>query len=139
MSIMVEGVQVTLPSYEEAVCGGGGGGEPAPTSTGLISEARVQIVLFEGQPDTRTSGPPCFSQHSEMVVVHPVPSSSPSPSCWVEQAASPSSPPPLRRLSSGSEQHSLPLLDADMDFSDGRYSSTPSLTRQDEQPHRHAV
>ncbi|XP_062325985.1 sushi domain-containing protein 6-like [Osmerus eperlanus] len=117
VSIMVEGVQVTLPSYEEAVCGGGGGGG-APASTGLISEARVQIVLSEGQADTRTSGPPCFSQHSEMVVVHPVPSSSPSPSCWVEHAASPSSPPPLRRLSSGSEQHSLPLLEADMDFSD---------------------
>ncbi|KAJ8356268.1 hypothetical protein SKAU_G00190620 [Synaphobranchus kaupii] len=41
VSIAVEGVQVSLPSYEEAVYGSGGGAV-AP------SESRVQIVLSEG-------------------------------------------------------------------------------------------
>uniref|UniRef100_A0A8C2Q9D9 Sushi domain containing 6 n=1 Tax=Cyprinus carpio TaxID=7962 RepID=A0A8C2Q9D9_CYPCA len=40
-SIMVEGVQVSLPSYEEAVYGAGGSSVPPP-------ESRVQIVLSEG-------------------------------------------------------------------------------------------
>ncbi|XP_020485791.1 sushi domain-containing protein 4 [Labrus bergylta] len=125
ISIMVEGVQVTLPSYEEAVCGGG-----ASAST-LSSESRVQIVLSEGQhataPEAGPSRPSSLKQQqSEMAVVHPIPpsssSSSPSPSpsssTWVlEQvgAAAPSSS--QRRRSAGSEQHSL-SLDSEMDYSD---------------------
>ncbi|CAJ1073761.1 sushi domain-containing protein 6-like [Xyrichtys novacula] len=121
ISIMVEGVQVTLPSYEEAVSGA--------SASALSSESRVQIVLSEGQhattPEAGPSRPSSFKQQqSEMAVVHPVPpsSSSPSPSpsssTWVlEQvgAAAPSSS--RRRPSVGSDQHSL-SLDTEMDYSD---------------------
>ncbi|XP_034530605.1 sushi domain-containing protein 6-like [Notolabrus celidotus] len=123
VSIMVEGVQVTLPSYEEAVCCNG-----APSST-HGSESRVQIVLSEGQhvttPEAGPSRPSSLKhQQSEMAVVHPAPhsSSSPSPSpsssTWVlEQvgAAAPSSS--RRRPSAGSDQHSL-SMDSEMDYSD---------------------
>lgn len=122
VSIMVEGVQVTLPSYEEAVSGSG-----APAST----ESRVQIVLSEGQhataPEAGPSRPSSLKQQqSEMAVVHPVPSSSsssspsPSSSTWVLEhagAAAPSSS--QRRPSAGSDQHSL-SLDSEMDYSDGK-------------------
>lgn len=125
VSIMVEGVQVTLPSYEEAVSSSG-----ASTS----AESRVQIVLSEGQhataPEAGPSRPSSLKQQqqqqqSEMAVVHPVPpsllsSSSPSPSSstWVLEhagAAAPSSS--QRRPSAGSDQHSL-SLDSEMDYSD---------------------
>uniref|UniRef100_UPI0037E8BC7D sushi domain-containing protein 4-like n=1 Tax=Semicossyphus pulcher TaxID=241346 RepID=UPI0037E8BC7D len=123
VSIMVEGVQVTLPSYEEAVSGSG--------ASALSSESRVQIVLSEGQhataPEAGPSRPSSLKQQqSEMAVVHPVPhsssSSSPSPSpsssTWVLEhvgAAAPSSS--QRRPSAGSDQHSL-SLDSEMDYSD---------------------
>lgn len=129
VSIMVEGVQVALPSYEEAICGGGG---PLTTTTGLTPESRVQIVMSEGHQHVASSpepGPSCLSQHSEMAVVHPVPpsatSSASSPtlsssSCWgLEQVVAASPLLPHRRASSSdSEQNSLPLLDAEVDFSD---------------------
>uniref|UniRef100_UPI003AAE78AB sushi domain-containing protein 6-like n=1 Tax=Centroberyx gerrardi TaxID=166262 RepID=UPI003AAE78AB len=126
VSIMVEGVQVTLPSYEEAVSGGGG----AASASTLSSESRVQIVLSEGQhatgPEAGPSRPSSLKhQHSEMAVVHPVPpsssSSSPSPSssCWgLEQVGAAAPPSSQRRPSTGSEQHTLPLLDSEMDYSD---------------------
>ncbi|XP_029317001.1 sushi domain-containing protein 4-like isoform X2 [Cottoperca gobio] len=121
VSIMVEGVQVTLPSYDEAVNAHG--------ASALSSESRVQIVLSEGQhatvPDAGPSRPSSLKQQqSEMAVVHPVPpsssSSSPSPSSstWVLEhagAAAPSSS--QRRPSAGSDQHSL-SLDSEMDYSD---------------------
>ncbi|XP_070698213.1 sushi domain-containing protein 4-like [Pempheris klunzingeri] len=123
VSIMVEGVQVTLPSYEEAVGGSGA------SASALSSESRVQIVLSEGQhatsPEAGPSRPSSLKQQqSEMVVVHPVPqpssSSSPSPSssAWVLEhagAAAPSSS--QRRPSAGSDQHSL-SLDSETDYSD---------------------
>lgn len=127
VSIMVEGVQVTLPSYEEAVSGGG---------ASASSESRVQIVLSEGQhattPEAGPSRPSSLKQQqqqSEMAVVHPVPpssSSSPSPSpspsssAWVLEhagAVAPSSS--HRRPSAGSDQHSF-SLDSEMDYSDGK-------------------
>ncbi|CAG10665.1 unnamed protein product, partial [Tetraodon nigroviridis] len=49
VSIMVEGVQVTLPTYEEAVSG-----SRPPTS----AESRVQIVLLEGQHTTAPEAGP---------------------------------------------------------------------------------
>ncbi|XP_051243031.1 sushi domain-containing protein 4 isoform X1 [Dicentrarchus labrax] len=120
VSIMVEGVQVTLPSYEEAVNSNG---------ASASAESRVQIVLSEGQhattPEAGPSRPSSVKQQqSEMAVVHPVPpsssSSSPSPSssAWVLEhagAAAPSSS--QRRPSAGSDQHSL-SLDSEMDYSD---------------------
>ncbi|XP_056151920.1 sushi domain-containing protein 6-like [Lampris incognitus] len=124
VSIMVEGVQVTLPSYEEAVSGGGGGRSASTFS----SESRIQIVLSEGQHMTEPAAGPSrpsslTHQHSEMAVVHPVPpsSSSPSPisSCWgLEHAGATAPPLSRRRPSTGSDQHSLPLLDSEMDYSD---------------------
>lgn len=125
MSIMVEGVQVTLPSYEEAVSSGGA------SASALSSESRVQIVLSEGQhataPEAGTSRPSSLKQqHSEMAVVHPVPpsssSSSPSPSAstWVLEHAGATAPSSSqRRPSAGSDQHSL-SLDSEMDYSDGK-------------------
>lgn len=118
---MVEGVQVTLPSYEEAVSGGG-----ASTS----AESRVQIVLSEGQhatvPEAGPSRPSYLKQQqSEMAVVHPVPpssSSSPSPSSstWaLEHAGAAASSSSQRRPSAGSDQHNL-SLDSEMDYSDGK-------------------
>lgn len=123
VSIMVEGVQVTLPSYEEAVSSSG--------ASANSSESRVQIVLSEGQhataPEAGPSRPLSLKQQqSEMAVVHPVPlsssSSSPSPSSstWVLEhvgAAAPSSS--QERPSAGSDQHSL-SLDSEMDYSDGK-------------------
>lgn len=124
---MVEGVQVTLPSYEEAVSGGGASTSP---------ESRVQIVLSEGQhataPEAGPSRPSYLKQQqSEMAVVHPVPPSSPSPSpsssTWVlEHAGAAASSYSHRRPSAGSDQHN-PSLDSEMDYSDGKKhtSDTP--------------
>ncbi|KAK6297776.1 sushi domain-containing protein 6-like [Coregonus clupeaformis] len=111
-SIVVEGVQVALPSYEEAVYGSGGASLPPPP------ESRVQIVLSEGPqgaeggaevlgpsnrfqshhhrdrdtelclPSTSTSSSsfPSSSRHSETVLVHQAPSrSSSSSSSWVTE------------------------------------------------------
>ncbi|CAL8272356.1 unnamed protein product [Merluccius merluccius] len=133
VSIMVEGVQVTLPSYEEAV--NGGGGPSTPALGGL--ESRVQIVLSEGEqsPEAGPSRPSSHPhQHSEMAVVHSLPpsfssssssssSSSPSPSssCWaLEHRAGASGAPSSchNKPATSGEQHSLSLVDSEMDFSD---------------------
>ncbi|KAJ7989102.1 hypothetical protein DPEC_G00316050 [Dallia pectoralis] len=124
VSIMVEGVQVALPSYEEAVCGGG--------SLSLSPEARVQIVLSESQQTAGTtepliapvgtSRPTTLTPLSERAVVHPVlPSctSSTSPSFWCPEQDDTAAPEPSQwRASPGSEQYSLPLRDSEMDYSD---------------------
>ena len=135
VSIMVEGVQVTLPSYEEAV---NGGGPPTPAPGG--SESRVQIVLSEGEQSPE-AGPsrPSSHQHSEMAVVHTLPpsfsssscsSSSPSPSssCWAleHHAGAAGAPPSHNKPTTSREQHSLSLVDSEMDFSDGK---GPALAR----------
>lgn len=119
VSIMVEGVQVTLPSYEEAV---------SSSRASASSESRVQIVLSEGQHTTAAeAGPsrPSYlkQQQSESVVVHPTPlsSSSPSPSSstWaLEHAGTAASSSSHRRPSAGRDQHNL-SLDSEMDYSDG--------------------
>ncbi|XP_061552662.1 sushi domain-containing protein 6-like isoform X2 [Phycodurus eques] len=102
VSIMVEGVEVNLPSYEEAVS----------------PESRVHIVLSEGQPQVATpeagpSRPSSVKQlHSEMAVVHPLPpssSSSPLSSSWTLDHVGTAVP---------QEDHGLPLLDSEVDCSD---------------------
>ncbi|XP_056447358.1 sushi domain-containing protein 6-like isoform X1 [Gadus chalcogrammus] len=125
VSIMVEGVQVTLPSYEEAV---NGGGPPTPGP-----ESRVQIVLSEGEQSPE-AGPsrPSSHQHSEMAVVHTLPPSfsssscssstpSPSSSCWALEhhaGAAGAAPSHHNKPPTSRDQHSLSLVDSDMDFSD---------------------
>lgn len=113
-SIMVEGVQVTLPSYEEAVYGSGGpcgasGPPPSPPPPLAPPESRVPIVLSEGLPQGATGGQApsrnrhhrdldfclpstssssSFSsrRHAETVLVHQAPSSSSSSSSsWARE------------------------------------------------------
>ncbi|XP_029352839.1 sushi domain-containing protein 6 isoform X3 [Echeneis naucrates] len=107
-SIMVEGVQVTLPSYEEAVYGSSGpcstsGPPPSPPPPPAPPESRVPIVLSEGLPQgatgaqgprrnrhhrdldfclPSTSSSSSFSsrRHAETVLVHQAPSTSSSSS-----------------------------------------------------------
>lgn len=146
-SIMVEGVQVTLPSYEEAVYGGGGpcgasGPPPSPSPPEAPTESRVPIVLAEG-PQGATGGPSrsrphrdfdlclpstssssSFSsrRHAETALVHQAPSSSSSSSSsWAREhpGGACAGPLPLRRDSESSDQHSLLSVTSVDDFSDG--------------------
>ncbi|KAJ3613337.1 hypothetical protein NHX12_019587 [Muraenolepis orangiensis] len=102
VSIMVEGVQVTLPSYEEAVnCGG-----PVTPALGG-AESRVQIVLSEGEqsPEAGPSRPSSHPhQHSEMAV-HPAGAAGAPASCHDKPSTS-------------GDQHSLSLADSEVDFPD---------------------
>ncbi|XP_045067170.1 sushi domain-containing protein 6-like [Coregonus clupeaformis] len=141
-SIVVEGVQVALPSYEEAVYGSGGASLPPPP------ESRVQIVLSEGPqgaeggaemlgPSSRsqshhhrdgerdsdtelclpsTSSFPSSCRHSETVLVHQAPSCSSSSSSWV--TAHGGGALARRRNSESSDQHSLLSITSVDDFSD---------------------
>lgn len=113
-SIMVEGVQVTLPSYEEAVYGSSGpcgdsDPPPSPPPPPAPPESRVPIVLSEGLPQGATGGQgpsrtrhhrdldfclpstsssSSFSshRHAETVLVHQAPSSSSSSSSsWARE------------------------------------------------------
>ncbi|XP_051951894.1 sushi domain-containing protein 6-like [Xyrauchen texanus] len=128
-SIMVEGVQVSLPSYEEAVYGAGGSSVPPP-------ESRVQIVLSEGPqaegssepleqaqphysfPSTSTAASLC---HAETVLVHQMPScSSPSSSSssspsWAAEQPGASAPLHCRQ---SSNQHSLLSVASAEDYGD---------------------
>ncbi|KAK5852738.1 hypothetical protein PBY51_006582 [Eleginops maclovinus] len=146
-SIMVEGVQVTLPSYEEAVYGGGGpcaasGPPPSPTPPVDPTESRVPIVLSEGLPQGATGGPSRSRQHrdfdfclpstsssssfssrrhAETALVHQAPSSSSSSSSsWAREhpGGACAGPLPLRRDSESSDQHSLLSVTSVDDFSD---------------------
>ncbi|XP_028293850.1 sushi domain-containing protein 4-like isoform X2 [Gouania willdenowi] len=124
VSIMVEGVQVTLPSYEEAVSSSGA------SAAALSSESRVQIVLSEGQHATASEDPPSESsslkqqqQHSETAVIHPVPPSSspsyPSTSTWVlEHAEAGAGTPSSHRRSPAGSDHRSFSLDSEPDYSD---------------------
>ncbi|KAI4882531.1 hypothetical protein NFI96_010405, partial [Prochilodus magdalenae] len=77
VTIMVEGVQVTLPSYEEAVSGAGGLVVPR-------AHPHTQLEPLE-QPSAQAST--TQSQHSEIAVVHRPLSSSTSSSSWSLDAA----------------------------------------------------
>ncbi|MGH0138608.1 UNVERIFIED_CONTAM: hypothetical protein FKN15_071670, partial [Acipenser sinensis] len=117
VSIVVGGVQVALPSYEEAVYGSGGASIPP-------AESRVQIVLSEDSPiEADTLGQAEGSQasgfqRSETVLVHPAPPSSSSSSSWASAAAVR----PQRQDSESSDEHSLLSLNSTEDFADGKYS-----------------
>ncbi|KAL0963080.1 hypothetical protein UPYG_G00349420 [Umbra pygmaea] len=144
-SIMVEGVQVALPSYEEAVYGSGGASLPPPP------ESRVQIVLSEGPrgaeggaedsgPSSRSQWPPrdrdtellppsssfpSTSRRAETVLVHQAPSCSSSSSPWVMEhsggacgGAAPMATMSRRRDSESSDQHSLLSITSIDEFSD---------------------
>ncbi|XP_071763098.2 sushi domain-containing protein 6 [Centroberyx gerrardi] len=147
-SIMVEGVQVTLPSYEEAVYGSGGACSassppPPPPSPPPPPESRVPIVLSEGLPQGATGGQgpgrthhhrdldfclpstsSSFSsrRHAETVLVHQAPSSSSSSSSssWAREhpGGACAAPLPLRRDSESSDQHSLLSVTSTDEFSD---------------------
>nr|XP_060617925.1 sushi domain-containing protein 6 isoform X1 [Anolis sagrei ordinatus]XP_060617933.1 sushi domain-containing protein 6 isoform X1 [Anolis sagrei ordinatus]XP_060617941.1 sushi domain-containing protein 6 isoform X1 [Anolis sagrei ordinatus]XP_060617950.1 sushi domain-containing protein 6 isoform X1 [Anolis sagrei ordinatus]XP_060617959.1 sushi domain-containing protein 6 isoform X1 [Anolis sagrei ordinatus] len=133
VSIMVDGVQVALPSYEEAVYGSAGNCIPP-------SDSRVQIVLSEGagqsgagemqQPPPDHSGHNCFdredeipghsglceagsSHHSEAVLVHQATTSS-----WVAGASSSSSGHKEAPDSESSDVQSLLSLTSSEDYSD---------------------
>ncbi|XP_028832466.1 sushi domain-containing protein 6-like [Denticeps clupeoides] len=124
VSIMVEGVQVVLPTYEEAVSGGGGitlcSSVPQPHASSLDRQAADLT-------DQSWAEPPGISfqhQHSEVAVVHRVPSpssstSSSSLSSWgpVLGAMAAEGAAPQRRDCS-SEQHDFPLQPSEMDASD---------------------
>ncbi|XP_038147408.1 sushi domain-containing protein 4-like [Cyprinodon tularosa] len=118
VSIMVEGVQVTLPSYEEAVSSNG--------ASTLSPESRVQIVLSEGQHasplEAGPSRPSSLKQQQSEMPVHPglqSSSSSPLSSGWILEhaGAAGGTSAARRRPSAGSDQQSL-SLDSEMDYSD---------------------
>ncbi|KAM6915722.1 sushi domain-containing protein 6 [Xenentodon cancila] len=145
-SIVVEGVQVTLPSYEEAVygsrgpCNTSGPPPPSPTPPPAPPESRVPIVLSEGLSQGATGGPgssrtrhhrdldfclPSTSssstsfpsrRHAETVLVHPAPSSS----SWAREhpRGACAGPLSLRRDSESSDQHSLLSVTSTDEFSD---------------------
>ncbi|XP_013870883.1 sushi domain-containing protein 6 [Austrofundulus limnaeus] len=145
-SIMVEGVQVTLPSYEEAVYGSSGPcSGPSPPPPAAPPESRVPIVLSEGLPQgaagghsssrarphrdfdfclpSTSSSSSSSGRHAEMVLVHQVPSSSSSSSSsssWAREhpGGACAAPLPLRRDSESSDQHSLLSVTSTDDFSD---------------------
>ncbi|GAA6066606.1 sushi domain-containing protein 6 [Tachysurus ichikawai] len=128
-SVVVEGVQVSLPSYEEAVYGSGGTAAPPPQS-------RVNIVLSEG-PQTEPSASeisqsraehslpststPARSCHAETVLVHQDPStsspSSSSSSTWVSEQRGAAAA-ARRPSSTSSDQHSLLSLTSVEEYGD---------------------
>lgn len=147
-SVMVEGIRVTLPSYEEAVYGSSGlqessGPPPAPPPPPGPSESRVPIVFAEGPPRGATGGqgpsrtrhhrdldfclPSTSSSssshhHAETVLVHQAPSCSSSSSAWAREhpGGACAAPLPLRRDSESSDQHSLLSITSTDEFSDGK-------------------
>uniref|UniRef100_A0A672FG70 Sushi domain containing 6 n=1 Tax=Salarias fasciatus TaxID=181472 RepID=A0A672FG70_SALFA len=120
-SIMVEGVQVTLPSYEEAVYGSSGPCAPP--------ESRVPIVLSEGLPQGAAEA---TAPADLTVLVHQAPSSSfssSSSSSWAREhpGGACAGPLPLRRDSESSDQHSLLSVTSADEFSDGKRIDSAQL------------
>lgn len=137
---MVDGVQVALPSYEEAVYGSAGNCIPP-------SDSRVQIVLSEGagmsggaemqQPPPEQVGPSslaredevpghsglCEAGNTEAVLVHQATSSS-----WVAGASSSSRPGHKEAPDSeNSDVQSLLSLTSSEEYTDGKQSNQKSL------------
>lgn len=135
VSIMVDGVQVALPSYEEAVYGSTGNCIPP-------SDSRVQIVLSEGagqsgaremqQPPPDQVDRSCFagedevpghsglceagsSHHSEAVLVHQATSSS-----WVAGMSTSRSGHKEAPDLESSDVQSLLSLTSSEDYTDGK-------------------
>lgn len=137
-SVMVEGVQVTLPSYEEAVYGAGGNSAPP-------AESRVQIVLSEGPQADGASAPleqaqggygfpsastAASSCHAETVLVHQMPSSSASTSSsssWAAEQPGAAARLNRRQSSESSDQHSLLSVASAEDYGDGKSSRNSHL------------
>uniref|UniRef100_A0A3Q2T353 Sushi domain containing 6 n=1 Tax=Fundulus heteroclitus TaxID=8078 RepID=A0A3Q2T353_FUNHE len=147
-SILVEGVQVSLPSYEEAVYGSGGpcgASAPPPSPPPMASpESRVPIVLSEGLPQGAAGGQGssrsrqhreldfCLpstssssfssSRRAETALVHQAPSSSScSSTSWAREqqlVGACAAPQPLRRDSESSDQHSLLSVTSVDEFAD---------------------
>lgn len=138
MSIMVDGVQVSLPTYEEAVAGCSGAPPSLPPLT--AEDQRVEAsqpqpppssqLALSSQADARAQAP--GQQHAELAMVHRGPSpSSPSSSSSSSASLSSASWGPLlgataagahrgeRPSSTHSEQHSLLLQASQLDFADG--------------------
>lgn len=114
-SVMVEGIRVTLPSYEEAVYGSSGlqespGPPPPLPQNPAPTESRVPIVLSEGPPrgavggqgpsrsrhhrdldfclpstSSSSSSSSSCHRHAETVLVHQAPTSSSSSSSWARE------------------------------------------------------
>ncbi|XP_031436551.1 sushi domain-containing protein 6-like [Clupea harengus] len=128
VSIMVDGVQVPLPSYEEAVAGSSGGGPPTvppppeeQTAVGTTTPRLSAQPPPAPQPETWAQ-----AQHAEMAVVHRVPSPS-SPSSSSSSSSSLSSWGPVLGATAGErpsgahrrgEQPSLLLQASELDFAD---------------------
>lgn len=135
VSIIVDGVQVALPSYEEAVYGSAGNCIPS-------SDTRIQIVLSEGagqsearemqQPPPDQGGPSGFvredetpgrsglceagsSHHSETVLVHQATTSS-----WVAGTSSSKSGHKEISDSENSDVQSLLSLASSEEYMDGK-------------------
>ncbi|XP_041928558.1 sushi domain-containing protein 6-like [Alosa sapidissima] len=126
VSIMVDGVQVALPSYEEAVAGSGSMGSsltapPPPADQGAHGPSAA--------PQQQQAEPLAPGQHAELAMVHRVPSPSSPPS----SSSSSSSSSSLAMLgatavtglhrgerpsSTHSEPHSLLLEPSELDFTD---------------------
>lgn len=103
VTIMVEGVQVALPSYEEAVSGAGGA---------VLNRLLPQTQL-ESMEHVLTQSSTTHSQHTEISVVHQPSSSSSFSSSWSldgAQGATAASSVFQCRNPDSSQQNSLPSL-----------------------------
>lgn len=125
VTIMVEGVQVTLPSYEEAVSGAGGAVLPH-----LIPQTQLESMEHAL---TQTSA--THSQHTEISVVHQPSSSSSFSSSWsldgAQGATAASSAFQCQNSDSSQQNGVLSLHGSEQDLADGTNSlcfSTVPLT-----------
>lgn len=112
---MVEGVQVTLPSYEEAVSGAGGLVMPQP-------HLHTQLESLE-QPSAQATS--AHTQHAETVVMHRPPSSSSFSSSWsldtVQGATAASATLQYQNPDTTQQNSMLSLHSPELDQADGRY------------------
>lgn len=125
VTIMVEGVQVTLPSYEEAVSGAGG----------TVLPRLLPQTQLESMEHLLTQTSSTHTQHTEISVVHQPSSSSSFSSAWSldgAQGATAASSALQCQNSDSSQQNSvLSLHGSEQDLADGTNSlcfSTVYLT-----------